>query len=74
MTAVKIYYKGKIFIPISPISTAKNQAATVTILDGTLEKIESREYLQFVGSLPDEDYREITTILQSTEQADAHEW
>jgi hypothetical protein len=74
MTAVKAYYDGKAFIPISPIKAEKNQAAIVTVLDNVGEGTDNREYLQFAGSLPDEDYREIIAILQSTEQIDEHEW
>jgi hypothetical protein len=72
MTAVKAYYDGKVFIPLSPITAVKNQAAIVTVLDAG--ETENREYLQFAGSLPDEDYREITEILKSTEQIDEHGW
>jgi hypothetical protein len=74
MTAVKAYYDGKVFIPTSPIKAAKNQTAIITILDDTVGKVENRDYLQFAGSLPDEDYREITEILKLTEQVDEHEW
>jgi hypothetical protein len=66
MTAVKAYYDGKVFIPLTPIKAARNQAAIVTVLDETTEAEGSRDYLQFAGSLSDEDYREITAILAST--------
>ena len=65
MTAVKAYYDGKVFIPLSPIRAVKNQAAIVTVLDNVAGEIENREYVQFAGSLPDEDFREITEILKA---------
>ena len=37
MTAVKAYYDGKAFIPISPVRAAKNQRAIVTVLDDAAE-------------------------------------
>jgi hypothetical protein len=74
MTAVKAYYDGKTFIPLSPIKVAANQAAIVTVLDDTIGDTAHNAYLQFAGSLPDEDYREITEILKSTEQVDEHDW
>jgi hypothetical protein len=74
MIAVKAYYDGKAFIPISPVKAAKNQAAIVTVLDDAIDDTASNEYLQFAGSLSDENYREITEILKSTEQVDDHEW
>jgi hypothetical protein len=74
MTAVKAYYDGKVFIPMSPIRAAKNQAAIVTVLDDTIEAGGGRDYLQFAGSLSDKDYREITAILQATERVDENEW
>jgi hypothetical protein len=74
MIAVKAYYDGKAFIPISPVKAARNQAAIVTVLDDTIGDTAGNEYLQFAGSLSDEDYREITEILKSTEQVDEHEW
>lgn len=33
MVAVKAYYDGQAFIPVSPVSAVKNQAAIITILD-----------------------------------------
>jgi hypothetical protein len=74
MTAVKAYYDGKVFVPLTPIKAARNQAAIVTVLDETTKTNGSRDYLQFAGSLSDEDYREITAILASTEQVDENEW
>ncbi|MFP3090609.1 hypothetical protein LQZ21_09820 [Treponema sp. TIM-1] len=74
MTAVKAYYDGKAFVPISPVHAARNQAAIVTVLDETVEETGNRDYLQFAGSLSDEDYREITAILNSTETIDENEW
>jgi hypothetical protein len=74
MTSVKAYYDGKVFIPLSPIMAAKNQAAIVTVLDDAIEADGSRDYLQFAGCLSDEDYQEITAILQATERIDENEW
>jgi hypothetical protein len=74
MTDVRAYYNGKAFIPLSPVKAIKNQAAIVRVLDDTIEDTGNSKYLQFAGSLSDEDYREITEILKSTEQIDAHEW
>jgi hypothetical protein len=74
MTAIKAYYDGKVFIPMSPIRAVKNQTAIVTVLDDTLETNDSKEFLQFAGSLSDKDYREITAILESTERVDENEW
>jgi hypothetical protein len=70
MIAVKAYYDGKTFVPLSPVKVAKNQTAIVTVLDDTIGDTATNAYLQFAGSLPDEDYREITEILKSTEQVD----
>jgi hypothetical protein len=33
MTAVKAYYDGRAFVPMTPISAEKNQQAIITILD-----------------------------------------
>ncbi|MDR1288755.1 MAG: hypothetical protein LBK08_14215 [Treponema sp.] len=74
MTAVKAYYDGKVFVPLTPIKAARNQAAIVTVLDETAETNGNRDYLQFAGSLSDEDYREITAILAATETVDENEW
>ena len=74
MTAVKAYYDGKAFIPISPVRAAKNQRAIVTVLDDTAGINESGDYLRFAGALSDEDYREITAILESTERIGESEW
>jgi hypothetical protein len=74
MIAVKAYYDGKAFVPISPVKAAQNQAAIVTVLDNTISDTVPNEYLRFAGSLSDEDYREISEILKSTEQVNGHEW
>jgi hypothetical protein len=68
MTAVKAFYDGKAFVPISPVYAARNQAAIVTVLDETVDEAGNWDYLQFAGALADEDYREITAILNATEQ------
>jgi hypothetical protein len=74
MTAVKAYYDGKVFIPLSPVKAVKNQSAIVTVLDNAVKADDCGDYLQFAGSLSDKDYREITAILQSTERVDENEW
>jgi hypothetical protein len=73
MTAIKAYYDGKVFIPLSPVKVAKNQTAIVTVLDDTVETGDNKDYLQFAGSLSDDDYREITAILRATERVDESE-
>jgi hypothetical protein len=70
MTAVKAYYDGKVFIPMSPTGTAESHAATATVLDDIPETNGSGDYPQFAGALPDKDYREVTAILESTEKID----
>jgi hypothetical protein len=74
MTAVKAYYDGKSFVPLSPVRVTKNQRAIVTVLDDDAGAEEARDCLQFAGYLSDEDYQEITTALQATERVDKSEW
>jgi hypothetical protein len=74
MIAVKAFYDGKAFVPMSPVHAARNQAAIVTVLDEAVEEAGNWDYLQFAGALADDDYQEITAILNATEQVDENEW
>ncbi|GHV74588.1 hypothetical protein AGMMS49940_18900 [Spirochaetia bacterium] len=74
MVAVKAYYDGQAFIPVSPVHAEKNQAAIITILDNEVKETNKKTYLQFAGSLTDERFQELTEILESARAVDENEW
>jgi uncharacterized membrane protein YcgQ (UPF0703/DUF1980 family) len=74
VVAVKAYYDGKAFIPISPIKVATNQSAIITILDDNSASVTDKSWLEFAGTLSDENFKDISEILQSTERIDENEW
>jgi hypothetical protein len=74
MVAVKAYYDGRVFVPVSPVRVSKNQSAIVTILDEAKDETKNKAYLQFAGTLSDENYQELTNILEATERVDENEW
>jgi hypothetical protein len=88
MTAVKAYYDGHVFVPVSPVRVVKNQAAIITILESSTEphsgegsplndeteETADKSYLQFAGTLSDENFHELTAILESADTIDENEW
>jgi hypothetical protein len=74
MEAVKAYYDGRAFVPVSPVKATKNQAAIITILDEIADKNNKKSYLEYAGNLSDESCAEITKALQDTQKVDRLEW
>ena len=74
MQAVKAYYDGKAFVPLSPIKITINQSAIVTILDEELKEPQTKSYEDYFGVLSDEDYNEISEALLETQRIDKDEW
>jgi hypothetical protein len=74
MRAVKAYYDGRAFVPLSPVAAIKNQSAIVTILDDDTDGNAGKAYLKFAGKLSDENYAEIADILKDTQKVDICEW
>jgi len=74
MQAVKAYYDGRAFVPLSPIKITTNQSAIVTILDEELKKPQAKPHEDYFGILSDEDYNEISEALLETQRIDKDEW
>jgi hypothetical protein len=74
MKAVKAYYDGQAFIPLTPVTAVKNQAAIVTILDDFEKKGRAKAYLRYAGALSNENCAELTEILKDTQKVDSDEW
>ena len=74
MQAVKAYYDGKVFVPLSPIKIMTNQSAIVTILDEELKEPQVKIHEDYFGILSDEDYNEISEALLETQRIDTNEW
>jgi len=74
MQAIKAYYDGKAFVPLSPIRIMTNQSAIVTILDEELKEPQVKPHEGYFGVLSDEDYNEISEALLETQRVDKNEW
>jgi len=74
MIAVKAYYDGKAFVPLSPIKITTNQSAIITILDEELKEPQAKPHENYFGVLSDEDYNEISEALLETQRVDTNEW
>jgi len=74
MQAVKAYYDGRAFVPLSPIKITTNQSAIITILDEEIKKPQSKPHGEYFGVLSDEDYDEISEALLETQRIDNDEW
>ena len=73
MNAVKAYYNGSAFVPVSPVNVKLNQQAIVTVLDEPI--VDSvKPFEKFIGKLSDSDYIEITEALLETQRSDCNEW
>lgn len=73
MGLARAIFDGSVFVPMAPIKAKKNDVAVFMLIDGTDDHVD-KPYLHFAGSLPDEDYQEITEILKDTERIDADGW
>ena len=75
---VEAYYDGHAFVPITPVAAQMNERAIITILDGITDKSmkqkSGKAYLNYAGTLSDENYDNIMEILKDTRQVDANEW
>jgi hypothetical protein len=59
MTAVKAYYDGRAFIPVTPINVEKNQQAIITIVDRDTFDQSKNVPLKFFAGICDETPEEI---------------
>ena len=78
MQTIEAYYDGHAFVPIAPVAVRINERVVVTIFEGTTDKRPKWEsdkaYLNYAGTLSDENYEEIMEILKDTGQINANEW
>jgi hypothetical protein len=74
METVKAYYDGHAFVPLFPVYVDKNRAAIITILDNVVDDTSEKRYLQYAGKLSDDNYQELTEVLQDTRKIDKDEW
>ena len=74
MEAVKAYYDGVSFIPLSPVKAKKNQTAIITILDEESEDKKNKPHVRFIGALSKESVDEVNIALLDTQRIDANEW
>jgi len=77
MRAVKAYFDGNAFIPLSPISVKPNQAAIVTVLDdfGVFKGNDGdKPFKKYIGVFSDDDYSEMARILEDARGIDGDEW
>ena len=74
MEAVKAYYNGIVFIPLSPVKAKKNQSAIITILDDEDKDTSIKPHTRFIGTLSQESFDEINIALLDTQKLDADEW
>ncbi len=78
MQTIEVYYDGRAFIPVVPVSIRVNERAVVTILGDITGKFPkhkgNKAYLDHAGALSDENYREIMEILEDTRTIDVNEW
>ena len=74
MQAVKAYYDGRAFVPLSPIKITTNQRAIITILDEELKNPQAKPHGDYFGVLSDDDYNEISEALLETQRIDKNEW
>jgi len=74
MQAIKAYYDGKAFVPLSPIRIMTNQSAIVTILDEEPKEPQTKPHEDYFGVLSDKDYNEISEALLETQRVDKNEW
>ena len=73
MIAIKAYFDGANFVPITPINLRINQSAIITILDD-IEIDENKPHKKYIGKLSDENFNEIQEILLETQKVDKNEW
>ena len=74
MQAVRAYYDGRAFVPITPVKIMTNQSAIITILDEEKKSTPSKSNDKFFGILSDEDYHDISEALLETQRTDSDEW
>ena len=74
MFAVKAYFDGNVFVPLTPVSVKLNQSAIVTIIDEAPKCHEKKAYERFIGALSGENYTEIAEALKETQRIDSNEW
>ena len=78
MQTIEAYYDGRVFVPIAPVDVRVNERAVITIFESAAGKRpkwkSDKAYLNYVGTLSDENYDEIMKILEDTGKIDANEW
>ena len=70
MQAVRAYYDGTAFIPVTPVSVKPNQSAIITILDDTEPNTADKPFEKFIGKLSPDSYSEIMEALSETQRID----
>lgn len=65
MKAVKAYFDGTAFVPLTPVKARRNQSAIITILEDDVPKADLKD---FFGALSQENYAEMIEILKDTER------
>ncbi|MDR0324584.1 MAG: hypothetical protein LBI19_00635 [Oscillospiraceae bacterium] len=61
MQAVKAYYDGAAFVPLTPVKARRNQSAIITILEDEPSK---KSFWDFVGTMPDDVANEMLDALK----------
>jgi len=74
MIAVKAYYDGRAFVPLTSIKITTNRSAIITILDEEIKNPPAKPHDDYFGVLSDEDYNEISKALLATQEIDKDEW
>ena len=74
MLAVKAYYNGTTFVPLTPVAAKQNQSAIITILDDIEPIAAAKSFEKFIGRLSRESCEEITEALLETQRIDKNEW
>jgi len=74
MLAIKAYYNGAVFVPITPVKAKQNQSAIITILDDIELAAADKPFKKYIGKLSRESCEEINKALLETQRIDKNEW
>jgi hypothetical protein len=70
MEAIRAYYDGNAFVPLTPVKARRNQQAIITILEETKENPAQKRFQRLYGQLDPVSYQEITDALKDAERVD----
>lgn len=74
MTAIKAYFDGTVFVPLSPVNVKRNQNVIITVLDDIKPDVPAKPFEKYIGKLSTESYAEITEALLEVQKIDQNEW